>query len=176
MQLAGAILLFFLIGISGITWNVLLHYAAPVAPLALVLLVSCMMEMVRRGGLWRIALQVVLGLFLLSLWPTYSFVKESQRTGPQYTRARITNTILAAHPGEKELFVVRYLPGHNEHVEWVYNGADINAQQIVWARDLGPQKLPRLLDYYKDRRKWIIEIGPDEVKPIPLGWQLPEAK
>ena len=72
--------------------------------------------------------------------------------------------------------MVRYLPGHNEHVEWVYNGADIDGQQIVWARDLGPQKLPRLLDYYKDRRKWIIEVGPVEVKPIPLGWKQPDEK
>src|SRR2546426_10730552 len=46
MQLAGAMLLFFMIGISGITWKALLHYAAPFAPLTLVLLLACMMRMV----------------------------------------------------------------------------------------------------------------------------------
>jgi hypothetical protein len=30
------------------------------------------------------------------------------------------------------------------------------------------------LDYYKDRRKWIIEIGPEHVSPQPLGWKLPK--
>jgi hypothetical protein len=177
MQLAAAMLLFFIIGTWGITWNILLHYAAPIAPLALVLIAACMMQMAQRGGLWRTALQVSLGLFLLAIWPTYSFVKESQNEGSQYTRAKIVNTILYQFPGEKQLFVVHYLPGQNGHVEWVYNGPDIDNQQVVWARDLGPQKLQKLLDYYKDRRKWIIEVGQDEtgrpkVKPTPLGWKL----
>ncbi|HEV8605002.1 MAG TPA: hypothetical protein VGQ99_06530 [Tepidisphaeraceae bacterium] len=176
LQLAAAFILFFIIGCWGITWNILLHYAAPIAPLALVLLVACLIEMAQRGGIWRIALQVVLGLFLLSLWPTCNFIKEVQTSGPQFTRARIVNTALQSFPSEKQLFVVRYLPGHNEHVEWVYNGADIDNQRIVWARDLGPQKLPKLLDYYKDRRKWLIEVGPLEVTPKPLGWQLPAGK
>jgi len=176
MQLAAALLIFFFIGIWGITWNVLLHYAAPVAPLALVLLVACMMEMAQRGRIWRIALQVVLGVFVLAVWPTYSVVNELQSTGPQMSRAKFVNTTLQQYPGEKQLFVVRYLPGHNQHVEWVYNGPDIDAQQIVWARDLGPQKLPKLLNYYKDRRSWIIEVGPLEVKRIPLGWTPPKSQ
>jgi hypothetical protein len=171
MQLAAAILIFFVIGTWGITWNVLLHYAAPVAPLALVLIMGCMMQMRERGGMWRATLQVVLGLFLLAVWPTYVFVDQSQNRGPQFTRAKIANTIRYEYPGEKQLFVIRYMPGHNEHVEWVYNGPDIDSQQIVWARDLGPEKLPKLLEYYKDRRKWVIEVG-EKVTPAPLGWKL----
>jgi len=174
MQLAAAMLLFFIIGTWGITWNVLLHYAAPLAPLALVLLLACMMQMAEHGRVWRVALRVVLGLFVLAIWPTYVFVNQSQNRGSQFTRAKIANTIRYQYPGEKQLFVIRYLPGHNAHVEWVYNGADIDSQQIVWARDLGPEKLPKLLDYYKDRRKWVIEVG-ENVTPAPLGWKLPEA-
>jgi hypothetical protein len=68
--------------------------------------------------------------------------------------------------------VVHYLPDANQNVEWVYNGADIDGQRIVWARDLGPEKLPKLLEYYKDRRKWLIEVGSLEVKLRPLGWKL----
>src|SRR6185436_5660539 len=65
MQLAAAMILFFLIGIAGITWNELLHYAAPVAPLAFVLLIACMIEMAQRGGVWRPILRAVLALLLL---------------------------------------------------------------------------------------------------------------
>ena len=36
------------------------------------------------------------------------------------------------------------------------------------------EKLPRLLSYFKDRRAWLIEIGPKDVKLHPLGWQLPK--
>jgi hypothetical protein len=137
-----------------------------------VLLVACMAEMAQRGGWWRIALQVVLGLFLLSVWPTYSYVNELQTTGPQVTRGKFVNSILTQYPQEKHLFVVHYLPDANQNVEWVYNGADIDGQRIVWARDLGPEKLPKLLEYYKDRRKWLIEVGSLEVKLRPLGWKL----
>jgi hypothetical protein len=98
-------------------------------------------------------------------------IKEAQK-GPQFTRARILNTIVRQYPGEKQLFVVKYLPGHNVQWEWVYNGPDIDAQQVVWARDLGAEKLPKLLEYYKDRRKWVIEVGAEEVRPGPLGWKL----
>ena len=86
MQLAAAMLFMFLVGMWGITWDVLLHYAAPVAPLALVLLVACMMEMAQRGRGWWIGLQVVVALFVVALWPTYAFVKEAQSTGPQVLR------------------------------------------------------------------------------------------
>jgi hypothetical protein len=141
--------------------------------LALALLVACMVQMAERGGAWRMALQMVLALFLLALWPTFALVKEAQASGPQMTRARIVNTIMAAHPGEKQLFIVHYLPSHREHIEWewVYNGPDIDAQQVVWARDLGPEKLPKLLDYYKDRRKWILEVGAVGASAKPLGWK-----
>jgi len=34
---------------------------------------------------------------------------------------------------------------------------------VVWARDMGPEKNRELLDYYKDRRAWLVE--PDEKPP-----------
>jgi hypothetical protein len=92
--------------------------------------------------------------------------------GPQTTRSTIVNTVLSQYPADKHLFIVRYLPGHNVNVEWVYNGADIDSQRIIWARDLGPEKTQALLDYYKTRRKWILEMGPHQVFPKPLGWSL----
>ena len=78
--------------------------------------------------------------------------------------------VLRVWEGEKQLFIVRYLPSHREHIEWewVYNGPNIDAQQIVWARDLGPEKLPKLLEYYKDRRKWILNVGAIDVTAKPL--------
>jgi hypothetical protein len=171
MQLAAAMILCFAIGIFGVTWNVLLHYAAPIAPLTIALLMACISEMSQRGRILRIILQVAAALFLLSIWPAYDSIRKSQTNGPQFTRASISNTTLAAYPGEKHLFVVRYLPRHLEYIEWVYNGPDIDAQDIIWARDLGDEKNKKLLEYYKDRRKWIIEVGEIEIQRKPLGWK-----
>jgi hypothetical protein len=48
--------------------------------------------------------------------------------GSQYHRAA---------PGRR-LVLVKYLPGHVVHDEWVYNQPDIDSSRIVWTRDLGP--------------------------------------
>ena len=37
------------------------------------------------------------------------------------------------------------------------------APSVVWARDMGAAKNQELIDYYKDRRVWLVE--PDE-KPV----------
>ena len=58
---------------------------------------------------------------------------------------------------------MRYRPDHEILEEWVYNGADIDGSKVVWARDMGAAKNQELIDYYKDRRVWLVE--PDE-KPV----------
>jgi hypothetical protein len=56
----------------------------------------------------------------------------------------------------KQLVFVRYYPPH-EFREWVHNAADIDAAQIVWARDLGPEENEKLRRYYPDRTAWLLE-------------------
>jgi len=76
---------------------------------------------------------------------------------------RITvNRQLARTPG-KLLVFVRYSPAHVFQDEWVYNGADIDAARIVWARDLGAQENEKLLEYYPGREVWLLE--PDAQPP-----------
>jgi hypothetical protein len=54
---------------------------------------------------------------------------------------------------------VRYLPGYDIHKEWVYNPADIDAAPVVWARSMGPQADQALIDYYKDRQLWRLDVS-----------------
>jgi hypothetical protein len=65
-------------------------------------------------------------------------------------------------PG-RQLVLVRYAPNHDPREEWVYNGADIDGQKVVWARDMGLAGNKELLDYYKGRRVWLLK--PDVVPP-----------
>jgi hypothetical protein len=76
-------------------------------------------------------------------------------------RARVLAQ-LRAEPG-RHLAIVRYRPDHEILEEWVYNQADIDGSKVVWARDMGAAKNQELIDYYKDRKVWLVE--PDE-KPL----------
>ena len=76
-------------------------------------------------------------------------------------RARVLAQ-LREEPG-RHLVIVRYKPDHEILEEWVYNEADIDGSQVVWARDMGASKNQELIDYYKERRVWLVE--PDE-KPV----------
>jgi hypothetical protein len=70
-------------------------------------------------------------------------------------RRRITTQLEATSGGH--LVLVRYAPEHNLHNEWVYNRADIDASKIVWAREMNPSQDKALLDYYRERRVWLLE-------------------
>jgi hypothetical protein len=69
---------------------------------------------------------------------------------------------LARIPGQLVVFV-RYSPQHIFQDEWVYNGADIDASRIVWARDLGQVENEKLLRYYPGRVALLLE--PDFRQP-----------
>jgi hypothetical protein len=77
---------------------------------------------------------------------------------------------LANAPG-KLLVFVRYWPQHIFQDEWVYNGADIDGERIMWARDLGPAEDLKLTGRYPDRAVWLLE--PD-AKPPNLAPYKPE--
>ena len=79
------------------------------------------------------------------------------------------NRQLAQAPG-KQLVFVRYWPKH-EVTEWVYNGADIDKQTVVFARDLGSVEDERLRGYYPDRTAWLLE--PDARPPKLSPYQQP---
>jgi len=71
------------------------------------------------------------------------------------------NRQLGQYPG-KQLVFVRYWPKHTL-TEWVYNGAEIDRQTVVFARDLGAAENETLLTYYPDRVAWLLE--PDATPP-----------
>jgi hypothetical protein len=57
-------------------------------------------------------------------------------------------------PG-KQLVFVRYGAMHTFE-EWVYNNADIDSQQVIFARDLGEEN-QKLVSYYPGRTLWLLQ-------------------
>jgi hypothetical protein len=68
---------------------------------------------------------------------------------------------------EPHVIVVRYTSSKNPHEEWVYNGADIDSQGVIWVHDLGAIENARLREYYKDRKIWLFQpdINPYRLDP-----------
>jgi hypothetical protein len=80
------------------------------------------------------------------------------------------NAQLAETPGKKLVFV-RYWLKHTV-TEWVYNGANIDGQSVVFARDLGVVDNEALRAYYPDRKAWLLE--PDARPPKLSPYERPE--
>jgi hypothetical protein len=82
-------------------------------------------------------------------------------------------------PG-KQLAIVRYSSQHNPYDEWVYNAAEIENSKVIWAREMDAANNRELIDYYKDRKAWLVEPDsfPAGVSPylIPDQGPIPTAK
>jgi len=91
--------------------------------------------------------------------------------GPQHfgtERAQI-EARLSQLPGG-QLAIVRYGGNHYPVDEWVYNGADIDGEKVVWAGDMGALDNQDLIRHYGDRKVWLIEPDaiPARVTPYPM--------
>jgi hypothetical protein len=61
--------------------------------------------------------------------------------------------------------IVRYGPRHWPLREWVYNEADIDRATVVWAREMDAPHNCTLLEYFKDRQVWLLEVDKWDVPP-----------
>ncbi len=149
------------------------HYAAPAAGLTiLVTLIP-----IRRLRAWRWRgravgrLAVRAGVLAGAAWlvPWFALMARSAtvRNHPLEHRPAILAGLEAG--GGPDLVLVRYAPGHDPTVEWVYNGAEIDGQAVVWAREMDPASNRRLLDYYQGRTAWLLEAdgSPPRLSPYP---------
>ena len=142
-----------------------IHYVAPLAApvFALAIIGLARLSKYRLGRLevgCAFAASVVLCLVGSCLLDAYRLPHEltykSTDDFPE-RRAAVVRT-LESSPGP-DLVVVQYGPRHDIHREWVYNAADIDAADIVWARGMGAEKDHALRGYFRDRRAWLLREG-----------------
>jgi hypothetical protein len=138
-----------------------IHYVAPIAGL---LYVRFLQTLSRLHG-WRPAgrpLGPAVGVFFVTLLG-YQFAGNLSQmfhgglaSGPFATARNSVAQELAHMPG-RQLVLVRYAPEHNQLEEWIYNRADIDASQTVWARAIDGAEDADLIRYFRDRRTWLLE-------------------
>lgn len=144
------------------------HYAAPIQPLVVLLIV----EGLRRIRVWKLG-HVRAGRFVVAwmLWTSLLAFAVPLTTGANTVNVRPWSLERDRIQRELErrphssLVIVRYGPRHSMHEEWVYNRADVDDAQVVWARELDPSRTPNLIKLFPDRDVWVLE--PDQ-RPIRL--------
>lgn len=99
---------------------------------------------------------LVLAIFVASVAGAAARYVVANRASDEWwaQKRRVREQLLRT--GGDDLVFVRYSPAHRVHEEWVYNGADIDRQPIVWSRELDAAADRRLREYFKDRRAWIV--------------------
>lgn len=149
-----------------------LQYSAPITGLVLLLAVQSMrhMRLWRWRGLPIGELLVVVSL-ILCLVSFVVFCKEvaQQSRADQLDWSSRRAQVLAnlENRGDRQLVIVSYGPRHPPQHEWVYNDADIDNSRVVWAREMGADQDQKLLDYFKDRRIWLLEVNSDTPELVP---------
>jgi hypothetical protein len=98
----------------------------------------------------------------LAAWPTWSW---SGSTDLGIERASMEAAVNRL-PG-KQLILVKYAASHDSLNEWVYNSADIDASHVIWARSMEPADDTELINFYKDRRVWLVEPDSQPVRLQP---------
>ena len=145
------------------------HYAAPITCLAILLQIESLRRL--RRFTWRVRpmgrtfVNGVLPALLASTIIAFPIYDKPSKWILE--RARILREL--EQSGEPHLVIVRYGPNHSLNHEWVYNRADLNRAKVIWAREMGAEADRELLDYFRDRRVWLLEADqrPPRLAPYP---------
>lgn len=153
------------------------HYAGPVTVALLIIAVQALRHLRewnpagRDAGrfLSRAVPLLVLAAAIVSqgsLIMRHDSVENSQPRNAQ--RDRVAASLLTDSVSQ-HVILVRYTGQQSPHEEWVYNGADIDSQDVIWAHDLGTARNAELIRYYKDRKIWLLQpdIAGSHAVPYP---------
>jgi hypothetical protein len=142
-----------------------LHYCAPVAGAVF----ACAAIGMERLDAWRprgLMLGTSLGIAVLAalIGGLALEIRRAPNIQTSYgyddfavRRAEVVGELTAS--AGRDLVLVAYGPEHTVHREWVYNAADIDASDVVWAHDMGAERNRELLDYFRDRKVWLLRVG-----------------
>ncbi len=148
------------------------HYLAPVAAPIVFLTVESLRGLagVRLRGVavgaaaaaLLIAAHVGLNLYWIG-----TYVHDGPDDNWHRERRHLIDTLEAQ--GGSHLVLVSYGPDHDVHQEWVYNAADIDGSNVVWAQDRGAPQNRGLLEYFQGRRIWTLSADEEPRRLVPAG-------
>ena len=142
-----------------------LHYSAPITGLNYYFVVNALRfarwrnRKIGQLMLWQTPLLAITAL-LVSLYGT---IKNDNSSSWQRHRAQLLKQL--KQEDGKHLIVASYGLKHSVHNEWVYNEADIDRAKVIFARSINSTQDCRLVEYFKSRRIWSLDIDGDQLIP-----------
>ncbi len=157
------------VGLAGATW-VVPHYFAPAVAALYVPITAAAREVWRRGPRPATFVRaVLLAVFAAQLGPVFARATYSPWRDTASLAARDCFDRALRDADGEDLVFVRYREDHNVHREWVYNRAEIDAAEVVWAHDFGETRNRELVTSMSGRRVWLAR--PDEEPPSVEPWE-----
>jgi hypothetical protein len=147
------------------------HYAAPLTASIYIIVGQAIRHL--RQWKWKsyrvgvFASRLIVVLLVARIFSPGTEVVHPLLRGFNLSRAEIAQQLQATP--EKHLVIVRYSPGHNVLNEWVYNAADLDNAKVVWAREIPGRDIKPLLDYYRDRKIWVLDADADHPQVAPYS-------
>jgi len=136
------------------------HYiAAAAAPLTLAFVAAGRTLWVRFPHRRHTLVAISLALFVIMLCIRQSVITYHPPLVEHRGHRVAIAQKLTTEPGE-HLVVVKYERGLDAQVEYVFNGAHIDQQPIIWARWTSDAGTRGLYDYYEGRRLWLLTVRP----------------
>jgi hypothetical protein len=153
------------------------HYAATGTAAFLALLVECFRRL--RGTrrqlvflaplimLLILGVRVGLGAMHLPFTQKVNFQSWCCVKPGNPNKARILATLDSADG--KHLALVKPKTDPDNVFQWIYNDADIDASKVVWARDMGAEGNRALLEYFRDRKIWVVDPNVEPATILPYS-------
>ena len=144
------------------------HYAAPAAAAYYIIGVVVLR---RIFHVWPMVTQCVVVFILLhAMWQYRDPATQWLYDKRDFIAARRSVLQKLEQVRGKKVVFVEYAPGHDVNQEWIYNRADIDRSQTIWAHEMGPEKNQELINYYPDRQFWrLVAFAKGRVELTRLG-------
>jgi hypothetical protein len=162
------------------------HYSAPITCVILALVLVAMRRIQRwhpggkAGGVFVaravpsvsvLLLVLVVGAGILRWPPALAHPNVGVLTwcsvAPTNTEREAIRVKLDKQPGYQLVIVKQDESSKNPFFNWIHNRADLNSAKIIWADDMGPAKNQELIDYFKDRQVWFVDVDRQPPKLVP---------
>lgn len=95
---------------------------------------------------------------MTAIWPTMEYPPYSMNFSAEgFVRRKEAVTLDLLSRQGPHLVFVKYDASHNPHEEWVFNGADIQKEEIVWARYYTAESREIVKKEFRGRVCWVLE-------------------